>query len=108
MKTVRGMAVVILIAVAAMALFGPALAPFPYDRQFRDATSAPPGGRFPLGTDALGRDRLSRLFYASRTSIVLAPAAAAISVAGKSFFCTMRTSPPAVTLVGSMVLARKT
>ncbi len=81
MKTVRGMAVVILIAVAAMALFGPALAPFPYDRQFRDATSAPPGGRFPLGTDALGRDRLSRLFYASRTSIVLAPAAAAISVA---------------------------
>lgn len=81
MKTLRGIAVAILILVAALALFGPALAPFAYDRQFRDAPSAPPGGRFPLGTDSIGRDRLSRLLYATRISIVLAPAAAAISVA---------------------------
>jgi len=59
---------------------GPVLAPFPYDRQFRDAPSAPPGGRFLLGTDEIGRDRFSRLLYATRISILLAPAAAAVSV----------------------------
>lgn len=33
-----------------------------------------------MGTDDLGRDRLSRLLYATRISVLLAPAAAAISV----------------------------
>ena len=74
-------ATVILIIVALGALFGPALAPFPYDRQFREFPSASPGGRFLLGTDEIGRDRFSRLLYATRISIVLAPAAAAVSVA---------------------------
>lgn len=81
MKTIRAVAIVILVLVALGALFGPALAPFPYDRQFRDAPSAPPGGRFILGTDEIGRDRFSRLLYATRISILLAPAAAAVSVA---------------------------
>ena len=74
-------AIVILIVICVGALFGPALAPFPYDQQFRDAPSAAPGGRFLLGTDEIGRDRFSRLLYATRISIVLAPAAAAVSVA---------------------------
>jgi peptide/nickel transport system permease protein len=81
MIVVRRAAVFILIVVCLGALFGPALAPFPYDRQFRDSPAAPPGGRFPLGTDEIGRDRLSRLLYATRISILLAPAAAAVSVA---------------------------
>jgi peptide/nickel transport system permease protein len=34
-----------------------------------------------MGTDELGRDRLSRLIYATRISILLAPAAALVSVA---------------------------
>ena len=37
---------------------------------------APSSRRFPLGTDALGRDRLSRLVYGTRVSLALAPAAA--------------------------------
>jgi len=81
MKSVRRAAVLILILVGLGALFGPVLAPFAYDRQFRDAPAALPGGRFLLGTDEIGRDRLSRLLYATRISIFLAPAAAAVSVA---------------------------
>jgi len=81
MKSVRAAAVVILIAICLGALAGPAVAPFAYDRQFRDSPAAPPGGRFLLGTDEIGRDRFSRLLYATRISIMLAPAAAAVSVA---------------------------
>jgi peptide/nickel transport system permease protein len=40
---------------------------------------APPSLRHPLGTDALGRDSLSRLFYASQVSLLLAPAAALLA-----------------------------
>lgn len=71
----------VLIVVCLGALFGPALAPFDYDRQFRETPNAAPGGRFVLGTDDIGRDRFSRLLYATRISILLAPAAAAVSVA---------------------------
>ncbi len=81
MRFVHRAAIVILSVICVGALFGPALAPFPYDQQFRDAPSAAPGGRFLLGTDEIGRDRFSRLLYATRISIVLAPAAAAVSVA---------------------------
>lgn len=70
----------VLILVALCALLAPAIAPYDYSRQFRDAPNAPAGGQFPMGTDDLGRDRFSRLIYATRISVVLAPAAALISV----------------------------
>ncbi len=59
------------------------LAPMPsrYDRQFRDAPSAGPSRQFPLGTDDLGRDRLSRLIYGTRISLLLATSAALLSCA---------------------------
>lgn len=50
-----------------------------YETQFRDMPDAPPSHRFPLGTDSLGRDRLSRLLYGTRVSLMLAPAAALLS-----------------------------
>ena len=50
-----------------------------YSEQFRDSISAPPSMRFPLGTDDLGRDRLARLLYGTRVSLLLAPAAALLS-----------------------------
>ncbi len=81
MKLMRLAAICTLAVLCIGALFGPALAPYSYDRQFRDAPAAPPGGRFLLGTDEVGRDRFSRLLYATRISILLAPAAAAVSVA---------------------------
>ena len=69
-----------LIAIGLVALAAPVIAPFDYARQFRDTPSAPAGGTFLMGTDELGRDRFSRLVYATRNSILLAPAAAAVSV----------------------------
>jgi len=50
-----------------------------YSEQFREAISAPPSARFPLGTDDLGRDRFARLLYGTRVSLLLAPAAALLS-----------------------------
>jgi peptide/nickel transport system permease protein len=48
-------------------------------RQFRELPDARPSSAFPLGTDDLGRDRLSRLLFATGTSLVLAPAAALLA-----------------------------
>jgi len=50
-----------------------------YAHQFRDFPAARVSWRFPLGTDALGRDRLARLLVATRLSLLLAPAAALFS-----------------------------
>jgi ABC-type dipeptide/oligopeptide/nickel transport system permease subunit len=63
------------------ALFASAFAPAPYAKQFRNDTDHSPSKQFPLGTDELGRDRLSRLLYGMRISLLLAPAAALISTA---------------------------
>ncbi len=56
-----------------------------YARQFRDVPGAAISWRFPLGTDALGRDRLVRLLVATRVSLLLAPAAALLSTALAAF-----------------------
>src|SRR5690242_5446085 len=57
-------------------LLAPVVAPYSYSAQFREAPNAPASRQFPLGTDALGRDRLSRTLYGGRISLVCAPAAA--------------------------------
>ena len=59
-----------------VALGAPWLAPHDPIEQFRDALLAPPiwsGGswRFPLGTDDLGRDMLSRLVWGARVSLMV-------------------------------------
>lgn len=48
-------------------------------RQFRELPESPPSREFPLGTDDLGRDRLARLLFATRTSLILAPVAALLA-----------------------------
>jgi dipeptide transport system permease protein len=59
-------------AIALMAIFADWLAPHSPYEQFRDYFKVPPaiftGGswRFPLGTDAVGSDILSRLIFGSR------------------------------------------
>ena len=72
---------VVLAVLAVICLFPGMVAADTYDEQFRDELDAPPSARFPLGTDALGRNRLARVLYGARTSLVLAPAAAFLSVA---------------------------
>jgi len=79
MKRIRGILAALLLAVALIALFPKVITQAPYDRQFREAAGCPPSLRFPLGTDDLGRDRLSRLLYGTRLSLLLASASALAS-----------------------------
>ena len=81
MTSVRRLAAVLLASIYAVCLCGGWIAPFDYARQFRDSVSAAPSALHPLGTDELGRDSLSRLIYASRVSLLLAPAAALLATA---------------------------
>src|SRR5688572_9506000 len=50
------------------------------DPSGRFATLRPPGPGYPLGTDDLGRDALTRLLYAGRVSLTIAFLVAAISI----------------------------
>jgi peptide/nickel transport system permease protein len=78
-KPLRAAALTVLAVVTLSALAADWLAPAPYGRQFRDTIRAAPSREHPLGTDELGRDRLSRLIYGTRVSLVLAPAAALLA-----------------------------
>jgi ABC-type dipeptide/oligopeptide/nickel transport system permease subunit len=73
---IRALAIGFLVVVVLAALL-----PAGYEKQFRDSPNARPSRQFPLGTDDLGRDRLSRLLYGTRVSLFLATAAAALSCA---------------------------
>lgn len=58
------------------AIFAPLIAPFdPFQQNFDGLTiegaPMPPGGAYPLGTDLLGRDLLSRILYGARTSLII-------------------------------------
>ena len=67
---------VIFLLFLGIAIFAPLIAPYPPDQQFRDHLLQPPvwsGGSwaFPLGTDPLGRDMLSRLLNGARYSFFI-------------------------------------
>src|SRR5215470_11121274 len=79
MKTMRIIAIVVLVATAVMILGANYLAPAGYERQFREAPQASPSGLHPLGTDELGRDRWARMLYGMRVSLTLAPLAALLT-----------------------------
>jgi peptide/nickel transport system permease protein len=78
-----GLAIVLATAIAAV--FAPLLSPAdPVKNHLLDRLTPPmwvSGGspRYPLGTDTLGRDVLSRLLYGSRISLIVGGAAVAIS-----------------------------
>ncbi len=65
------------VALILVAIFAPLIAPHDPIQQYRDAMKVPPfweaGGslKFLLGTDAVGRDILSRLIYGSRYSLFI-------------------------------------
>lgn len=62
-------AIVALLVLAAVA--APLLAPYEPNAQDLRNTLQPPGGGHLLGTDDFGRDQLSRLFYALRSSLFI-------------------------------------
>lgn len=53
-------------------LFAPLLAPTPYDVANLSEANEFPSRTFPLGTDAIGHDYLSRMIYGIRTSLIVA------------------------------------
>ena len=78
----------IFIAFAFCAAFAPLLSPYDPTEQFRQFTLLPPawqeGGnwQFPLGTDPLGRDMLSRLISGSRYSFFVGIVVVTIAASG--------------------------
>jgi peptide/nickel transport system permease protein len=58
------------------AIFAPWLTPYEPNNQMFDGLTLqgapmPPGTQFPLGTDLLGRDLLTRILYGARTSLII-------------------------------------
>ncbi len=83
---VIGLVVFVLLVIIALA--APLIAPHLPNAQYRDAVLVPPiwqeGGRaeYLLGTDAVGRDMLSRLIYGSRFSLFIGVIVTSIALAG--------------------------
>ncbi|MBM4456369.1 MAG: ABC transporter permease [Chloroflexi bacterium] len=63
-----------------LALLAPWLAPHDPSKIAMGNALRPPGSEFPLGTDHLGRDLLSRIIYGARISLSISCAAVAISM----------------------------
>lgn len=63
-----------------VAIFAPLLAPHNPLAQDSSAINQGPSRTYPLGTDSLGRDILSRLIYGSRVILLLAPASVLAAV----------------------------
>lgn len=79
------LAAVAIVVVVSVAIFAPFVAPYSPDVQFPNGISdmgspLPPNHTFPLGTDLLGRDLLSRMIYGARTSLIVGVVANFIAV----------------------------
>ncbi|MFJ3661781.1 ABC transporter permease [Streptomyces sp. NPDC090119] len=75
---VVGLAIVVLLVV--IAIFAPLLVPHDPLKQDLTQTLQSPGAGHWLGTDALGRDQLSRLIYGSRIAVVVGMASILVAL----------------------------
>jgi len=62
---------IIILLVILGAIFIPLFSPYGYAKQNLDAIQQAPSWSHPLGTDELGRDVFTRLFYGARTSLAV-------------------------------------
>ncbi|MCR5858306.1 ABC transporter permease subunit [Mesorhizobium sp. J428] len=82
----------VFVVLVVLALFAPLIAPHLPQQQYRDAILVPPywqeGGRsaYLLGTDAVGRDILSRLLYGARFSLFIGVIVTTLSLTVGIFF----------------------
>ncbi len=74
-------AVLCLLAITAMAVFAPLLAPHDPLAMAPTARLKPPSENFLLGTDAFGRDLLSRVIYGARVSLSMGIGVALLTIA---------------------------
>jgi peptide/nickel transport system permease protein len=72
---------VIIVLWVFVALFAPLLAPHEPNGVDLTLRLLPPGGRYPLGTDELGRDVLSRIIFGTRISLLTGVVVVAIGAA---------------------------
>jgi peptide/nickel transport system permease protein len=78
-RKIRILAIGVLAFVSLGCALAGRIAPASYADQFRAIPDAGCSRNHPLGTDDLGRDRLARLLYGTRISLLLAPAAALLA-----------------------------
>src|SRR5437764_6072939 len=71
---------VVIVLLCLVAIFADVPAPMPYTRTNFGRLNEPPSHDYPLGTDALGRDLLSRLIYGARVSMLVGLGAQVIVV----------------------------
>ncbi|MFI2644607.1 ABC transporter permease [Streptomyces sp. NPDC018610] len=71
---------VIITVLILVAIFAPLLAPHDPLKQDLTQTLQSPGGAHWLGTDALGRDQLSRLIYGSRIAVIVGMASILVAL----------------------------
>jgi len=72
-------ALIVLVILLLVALFGPLIAPYSYEAQDAGNSYAKPSAEHLLGTDKLGRDIFSRLVYGARQSLKMGIIAVAFS-----------------------------
>src|SRR5437763_1708155 len=70
----------VIVLLCLIAIFADVLAPMPYTRTNFGRLNEPPSHDYPLGTDALGRDLLSRMIYGARVSMLVGLGAQVIVV----------------------------
>jgi len=75
---VAGLVVVLILC--GLAIFADVLAPLPYTKTNFGRLNEPPSRDYPLGTDPLGRDLLSRMIYGARVSMLVGLGAQVIVV----------------------------
>ena len=62
---------VVVIFLGLLAIFADAVAPYPYTKTNFGRISETPSRNYPLGTDLIGRDLLSRMIYGARVSMLV-------------------------------------
>ncbi|HET7342000.1 MAG TPA: ABC transporter permease, partial [Methylomirabilota bacterium] len=72
---------VVIVLLCLLAIFADVLAPLPYTKTNFARLNEGPSHDYPLGTDALGRDLLSRMIYGARVSMLVGLGAQLIVVA---------------------------
>lgn len=72
-------ALFIIAGLVVAAVFAPLIAPFDPITQNRANFQSPPGGKFLMGTDDLGRDVFSRVLFGARTSLLVSVATVLIA-----------------------------
>jgi len=70
----------VLLAMTILAIGAPFFAPFDPSQGDAGALSSPPGAQYWLGTDAFGRDNLSRLIFGARISLLVGVGASLLGV----------------------------